>query len=174
MPSEHSAFCKYFRKGYQGKSQLEPKHQQRASICDTAGPDTKTLAQKAHTYLPILCEPKESTRYSVSNTFTLSYWTQTRPALKQQSVEFFLTKKACPVAIYQICQAEWSTFAPKSLCLVFQTKCVLSPLRMENQATHHCFPTTWTARTGQWRRLCLTWVNKQSVCHYHWAVWEFG
>lgn len=53
-----------------------------ASICDTAGPDTKALAQKAHTYLPILCEPEDSTRYSVSNTFTLSYWTQTRLALK--------------------------------------------------------------------------------------------
>lgn len=44
-----------------------------ASICDTAGLDTKALARKAHTYLPILCEPEDSTRYSVSNTFTLSY-----------------------------------------------------------------------------------------------------
>lgn len=50
VPSKYSAFCNHFGTGHQGKSQREPKHQQRSSICCTARPDTKALSQKTHIF----------------------------------------------------------------------------------------------------------------------------
>lgn len=74
VPSKHSAFCNYFRRGRRGLLRKIPAQSQsisRKPVSVTSRPDTKTLAQKTDTYLNILCKPKHSTLYSVSNRFIL-------------------------------------------------------------------------------------------------------
>lgn len=74
VPSKHSAFCNYFKRGRRGLLRKIPAQSQsisRKPVSITSRPDTKTLAQKTDTYLNILCKPKHSTLYSVSNRFIL-------------------------------------------------------------------------------------------------------
>lgn len=74
VPSKHSSFCNYFRRGRRGLlREIEAQSQSisRKPVSITSRPDTKPLAQKTNTYLNILCKPKQNTLYYVSNRFIL-------------------------------------------------------------------------------------------------------
>lgn len=118
VPSKYSAFCNHFGTGHQGKSQHEPKHQQRSSICCTSRPDTKALSQKTHifTLKHIL---------HVSNAFILMLQNTKTFKLKEPSVQFFPTKKAHLFA--DLLSVRWTgAHVLPTPCAYYSTDSVLS------------------------------------------------
>lgn len=130
MPSSHSAFCDYFRKGYPGKA---PKHQQ--SFClSHCRPDTRTLAQETYTYLPIPCWPKEKHALQCFKYFHLELLNTNKTFKpREQSGEFFPYKGSLSRCYLSDLSGRVEHSYSESLCLVFQSNRVLSPPGMENQ-----------------------------------------
>lgn len=119
VPSKHSAFCNYFKRGRRGLLRKIPAQSQsisRKPVSITWRPDTKTLAQKTDTYLNILCKPKHSTLYSVSNRFILMLLNTNKTQMERIACVIPPFQRQLQSIVMNLaCQAEQRTsFSPTS------------------------------------------------------------
>lgn len=141
VSSKHSTFRNHFRTEHQGRSQREPKHQQRSSICCTAWPDTKALSQKTYIFTHSVLAQRKAHSTVFQMYLSWCYQTQTKTfKLKKPSVPFFPTKNAIYLLIDWV-SGDWSTCATDSLCVLLHRLSALCPLGRKSSLHSPCFPT---------------------------------
>lgn len=172
VPSKYSAFCNHFGTGHQGKSQHEPKHQQRSSICCTARPDTKALSQKTYIFIhSVLAQRKAHSTVCFKCIYPdvtkhkqrLSNW---RSRLCSSSLQ----RKPIYLLIYWVSGGLEHMRYRLPVLTIPQTQCSL-PTGKEIQPPLSLLSNSDKVN-DKWS-LCLSWVNRQSVDN-HWAVWELS